>query len=514
MAKSSPQKKAPVARKTQSSAAPGKKMSRDAFPKKTAEQKAAEKERKAKREAEKKAGQVQRWEEVLKVTGREEWMKLKGVELDVGRDRKKSKAQVKFDTVLPPHGVPMRRFKGVSANTKLNRRKMQKHIRHSERLNQGKVDKCLEWLRDFGTIQRDDLTVERLQKNPISVEEAHEISKELMHPSVPTLKTSVVVRGGDGRTLFAALSQHPKTYPKPTVEDVEDEGEPTVHNTNVNQRPKTYPKPTVEEVEDEGEPAVDKTDESKTDQLEMVEDGWSGKNTIKNGAEVLRHPGDAQSVMEYEEQLESGEVVIRSEPKQLHHGMEAWENRVLKKDPLQAAAELRCKTEEEFQETIKALWADDNGEDLITRYVKALYPEHFEDLEESADRGQWVKSHLPAGARMKSGVFLGKVTLYKLQTVLHKDNLDLLCVATCAGRFVGGEGIFADLGLKIEYKPGTLLIFRSSELWHMVAPWRPLRKMPGDKLPPGRISRVYTSHKRVIERLRRRGWKKDIIKGR
>ncbi|TCD60565.1 hypothetical protein EIP91_009858 [Steccherinum ochraceum] len=74
---------------------------------------------------------------------------------------------------------------------------------------------------------------------------------------------------------------------------------------------------------------VDVTDLFKA---RMVYAFYMGKDTIKNGSEVLRHPGDVHSLMEYEKQLESSEVVICSEPKQLHHDMEVWENWVLQKE--------------------------------------------------------------------------------------------------------------------------------------------------------------------------------------
>ena len=97
---------------------------------------------------------------------------------------------------------------------------------------------------------------------------------------------------------------------------------------------------------------------------------------------------------------------------------------------------------------MKTMMSDDQITDLAEQYVKILFPEEYVTLKESYERGHWVKEHLPAGTRLSGGIFLGRVTLYRLQTAIHRDRLDTICVAICAGRFEGGEGIFPDLWLK------------------------------------------------------------------
>lgn len=47
----------------------------------------------------------------------------------------------------------------------------------------------------------------------------------------------------------------------------------------------------------------------------------------------------------------------------------------------------------------------------------------------------------------------------------------------------------------------------------MVAPWKPRVKRPSDELPPGRIARVYTTHKRTLQILLKKSFRKKIRLG-
>ena len=89
--------------------------------------------------------------------------------------------------------------------------------------------------------------------------------------------------------------------------------------------------------------------------------------------------------------------------------------------------------------------------DIIGRYIDAFFPDVAEDLRTSFERGSWVAGVLPPEAERLRGFdrFLGRVTLYQLQTSLHRDRGDKICATTCAGRFRGGEGIFPDLNVKL-----------------------------------------------------------------
>ena len=57
---------------------------------------------------------------------------------------------------------------------------------------------------------------------------------------------------------------------------------------------------------------------------------------------------------------------------------------------------------------------------------------------------------------------LARITLYELQTALHRDRGDKLCATFCAGRFEGGEGLLPDLNAKVEYVFYFLL-------WYVIA---------------------------------------------
>ena len=122
--------------------------------------------------------------------------------------------------------------------------------------------------------------------------------------------------------------------------------------------------------------------------------------------------------------------------------------------PHRASSELRGRSFDEFLETIKLLYADDDITDIIDRYIEIFFSDVAQDLRKSFMRGQWVSKFLAKrmGERstLRRGRLLGKVTLYELQTALHWDRADVLCAIFCAGRFEGGEGIFPDLNAKLK----------------------------------------------------------------
>lgn len=71
---------------------------------------------------------------------------------------------------------------------------------------------------------------------------------------------------------------------------------------------------------------------------------------------------------------------------------------------------------QEFIDRATLLNGDANITHLIEEYVKLCCPELYKKLKLAFERGNWVKEELPAGTRQSGGVFLGRVTLYKLQT--------------------------------------------------------------------------------------------------
>lgn len=104
---------------------------------------------------------------------------------------------------------------------------------------------------------------------------------------------------------------------------------------------------------------------------------------------------------------------------------------------------------ETFLRNAQRMWDDRNIGTHVEELTKRLWPEKYKVLKETFNKGNWVPEELPAGSRIAGGCFLGRVTLWKLQTALHRDCGDPLCVIFCAGDFVGGPAILPDLSLKL-----------------------------------------------------------------
>ncbi|KAH8084936.1 hypothetical protein BXZ70DRAFT_1080354 [Cristinia sonorae] len=148
---------------------------------------------------------------------------------------------------------------------------------------------------------------------------------------------------------------------------------------------------------------------------------------------------------------------------------------------------------EEFWEKTKCMLADDEITYPMRGLLKSLFPEQYQRMDKAA-------RHVPL-PRLPPGPFAGRVTLNNLQTVLHKDSLDELCVVFNTGKYIGGEFLSPDTGIKFKYAPGHTAAFLSQYLWHAVAPWKPATMEPEDLFPPGRISRVYTTHCCTIKKM-------------
>ncbi|PBK90549.1 hypothetical protein ARMGADRAFT_1032543 [Armillaria gallica] len=89
--------------------------------------------------------------------------------------------------------------------------------------------------------------------------------------------------------------------------------------------------------------------------------------------------------------------------------------------------------------------------------------------------------------------FLGLAMVWKLQVDAHADECDWhLCTITCGGNFMGGTLHLPDLNISLEYKPGDIVIFRSSMLYHSIGEWIPGIIHKGDPCTPGCVS--WNSH--------------------
>ena len=118
----------------------------------------------------------------------------------------------------------------------------------------------------------------------------------------------------------------------------------------------------------------------------------------------------------------------------------------------QASANLTGKSDEDFLRDAALEWQDRGIAELIEHYVKMFFPKLYPRLKAAFRRGNWVpqilKRYVPSD-NIADGVFLVRVTLFKLQTALHRDINDTICAIFCSGDFEGGAALFPDLNLKL-----------------------------------------------------------------
>lgn len=88
----------------------------------------------------------------------------------------------------------------------------------------------------------------------------------------------------------------------------------------------------------------------------------------------------------------------------------------------------------------------------MTEYAtEAYFPEEAKRMKEAYNKGgSWIRDKVKHMHHFRSnGMWMLRVTLWKLQTAVHRDINDELCLLFCVGEFEGGEGIFPDLKLKV-----------------------------------------------------------------
>ncbi|TCD65769.1 hypothetical protein EIP91_002208 [Steccherinum ochraceum] len=199
------------------------------------------------------------------------------------------------------------------------------------------------------------------------------------------------------------------------------------------------------------------------------------------------------------------------------------------KTRLRPSVDLLGKDDEEFFTIAEYLAGDDPIQFYLEEVLKKQMPDEFAALQETGRKARWIRERLlerrvAAGEKwakmegcspyISEGIFMNRVTLYKLQTSLHRDKKDYLCVIFCAGEFIGGEGLFPDLGVKLKYRPGDVIIFYSDALYHAVAPWVATIGQSVNGIAPGRNSRVFNTHVDTMETLSRPYPDEWICKGR
>ena len=96
---------------------------------------------------------------------------------------------------------------------------------------------------------------------------------------------------------------------------------------------------------------------------------------------------------------------------------------------------------------------DDEAQYYSQKLMEENFPEETRILKQTYKRGgDWVRPLLDNGAIVpfqSDGMWMLRVSLWKLQTACHRDVKDLICLLFCMGEFEGGEAILPDLKLKL-----------------------------------------------------------------
>ncbi|KAJ7930338.1 hypothetical protein B0H13DRAFT_1547700, partial [Mycena leptocephala] len=132
---------------------------------------------------------------------------------------------------------------------------------------------------------------------------------------------------------------------------------------------------------------------------------------------------------------------------------------------------------------------------------EVAYPEYHAKYTKAFKAGVWE----PADP----GPWIGRAIVYKLQVSEYVDGLDDGPTASfCVGDFEGGPMYLPDIGMKLSYRQGDILIFMSGLLYHCVGKWSPGKGISPEGITPGRISHVFFSPQNSITQLEGKpeGW--------
>ncbi|KZT31983.1 hypothetical protein SISSUDRAFT_1067295 [Sistotremastrum suecicum HHB10207 ss-3] len=127
---------------------------------------------------------------------------------------------------------------------------------------------------------------------------------------------------------------------------------------------------------------------------------------------------------------------------------------------------------------------------LLGEYIKLTDRPYWKKIHKTYHAGRWVTSDY------RHGAFLGRAIVWKLQIEVHRDSQDE------AGAYCRTGIVFPDLGLIFEYPPGSIIIFRSADLYHGIIPWEPAPQLPNHgSLSSGRYSYVFFNQGRAVQAL-------------
>ncbi|KAG6905514.1 hypothetical protein DXG01_002283 [Tephrocybe rancida] len=118
----------------------------------------------------------------------------------------------------------------------------------------------------------------------------------------------------------------------------------------------------------------------------------------------------------------------------------------------------------------------------LAAMFEVAFPEYYAKYKVAFDAGVWEADD--------PGPWLGRAVIWKMQVLPHRDGLDQGPAATFPmGYYSGGEMYFTDLGLKLSYGPGDVVISLAGSLYHAVGDWEP--EVSPSTVSPGRVSHVF-----------------------
>ncbi|TFK59825.1 hypothetical protein BDN72DRAFT_780214, partial [Pluteus cervinus] len=132
---------------------------------------------------------------------------------------------------------------------------------------------------------------------------------------------------------------------------------------------------------------------------------------------------------------------------------------------------------------------------LVAGRMLRAFEEHFYEIyRESFDAGVWEQEDV--------GPFLARAIVYKAQVELHRDNNDEgVAMSFPSGYFTGGAMLFPELGLKLAYNKGDVIVSYAGRLTHKVTNWKPSPHYPPG-VTPGRVGTVFFFPKHSLDQLR------------
>ncbi|KZS96283.1 hypothetical protein SISNIDRAFT_482868 [Sistotremastrum niveocremeum HHB9708] len=160
--------------------------------------------------------------------------------------------------------------------------------------------------------------------------------------------------------------------------------------------------------------------------------------------------------------------------------------------------------------------------EIISMMFKAAFPNEWKVYNAAYKAGiTWTEDVQDLGA------FLGRGIVWKLPLLTHRDGSDgkgALCAIVNWGYYRAGDEkllrkmglVLHDLKLLFEYPPGSVIIFRSSDLWHSFEGGEPSPYFEGDELTPGRFGFVFFMPSGALNTLKGKppGWARDTAAGR